>query len=139
MDNREKELVFEANRKSKGIAYLFWLFLGAFGAHRFYAGEMKSGAIQLVLTLTGVGLLVVLPWLLIDLFLIPGLINERNMELINTLNYGDPRGFDPERAEPLETREEAHAALDPKRQEMLEDLRATGYRKERRDLSNLYR
>ena len=84
-------------------------------------------------------MLVVLPWLLIDLFLIPGLINERNMELINTLNYGDPRGFDPEHAEPLETRDEPHAALDPKRQEMLEDLRATGYRKERRDLSNLYR
>lgn len=139
MDNREKELVFESQRKSKGIAYLLWLFLGAFGAHRFYAGEVKSGAIQLVLTLTGIGLLVVLPWLLIDLFLIPGLINERNMELINTLSYGDPRGFDSAREDRLPPREEPNAAMDPKRQEMLEDLRATGYRKERRDLSNLYR
>ncbi len=163
MDNYQKEIVFEANRKSKGIAYLLWLFLGWFGAHRFYAGETKTAIIQLVLTLTGVGVLINIPWLLADLFLIPGMVNDRNLELIHALNSDAPRGYTSELGDDrlrddhlrddrgLEDRIEEYPELrdepvhelspklDGKRARMLEDLRATGYRKKRRDFSNLYR
>jgi TM2 domain-containing membrane protein YozV len=30
----------EKRRKSKGMAYLLWFFLGAFGGHRFYVGDI---------------------------------------------------------------------------------------------------
>ena len=138
MDNNlQKDLVFEANRKSKKVAYLLWLFFGWLGVHRFYAGATKSAVIQLLLSLSVVGLAVTILWWLIDIFLIPDLINEKNLELINALNYGDPAG--PGEHEQLPPRDEPMTLADRKRQEMLEDLRATGYRKERRDDSYLYR
>lgn len=34
---------YEAKRKSTGVAYLLWLFLGLFGAHRLYASRGNSG------------------------------------------------------------------------------------------------
>lgn len=144
MDNHHKEIVFEANRKSKAIAYLLWLFLGWFGVHRFYGGYTKSGITQLLLTLSVVGLPIMLVWLLVDIFLIPGLINDRNMELINTLNYGDPQGLARHQREGLDVGSDAEPCaddpvLDERRQRMLEDLRATGHRKPRRDDFHLYR
>ena len=45
-------------------ALLFCFFLGAFGAHRFYAGKMVTGVIQLF-TVGGLGI-----WVLIDLTMI---------------------------------------------------------------------
>ncbi|MFL0357284.1 TM2 domain-containing protein [Erythrobacter sp. GH1-10] len=131
-EDMHKQMVFEANRKSVGIAYLLWLFLGAFGVHRFYAGSTKTGIAQLLLAISIVGWLVLIPWLLADLVLIPGLIRDRNMETISLLTHGDPAG-------PAPPQPKAQAKLDPKREAMLEDLRATGYRKERRDSSHLYR
>lgn len=136
-ENQFKEVVFEENRKSKGIAYLLWFFLGWFGVHRFYAGYTKSGVIQLLLSLSVIGLPIMAFWLLLDIFLIPGLINDKNMELINTLNYGDPQGA---RRQPvMPGREEPKPALDSKRQAMLDDLRQTGFSKPRRDDTHLYR
>ncbi len=130
-DSARKQMVFEANRKSVGVAYLLWIFLGALGAHRFYAGATRTAIAQLVLALSVVGWLVLIPWLLADLVLIPGLVRDRNMETIAALvDEGDEKPT-PAQRKPL-TREER------KRQAMLEDLRATGYRKDRRDAS-LYR
>ena len=34
---------YEARRKSTGVAYLWWFFLGLFGAHRLYAARDASG------------------------------------------------------------------------------------------------
>ena len=134
MDNYQKDLVFESNRKSKKIAYLLWLLVGWTGAHRFYAGETKTGAIQLVMALSVIGLPFLVFWLIADIFLIPGMINDKNMKLIRALNASDRPGPDHE----VEYREEPAApALDGKRARMLEDLRATGYRKPRRDSSKL--
>lgn len=133
-DNFRKQMLYEKNRKSIGLAYLLWIVLGAFGVHRFYAGANKSAVAQLILTLTGVGLLVVIPWLLIDLFLIPGLINERNMETIELLNGADEHAHrSAHEPQPVE------ADLDSRRQAMLDDLRKTGYRKERRETNPLFR
>ena len=135
-EDLQKRMLFEQNEKSKGTAYLLWLFLGWFGAHRFYAGKTKSAVLQMVLSLTGVGLLLVtLWWWLIDAFLVPDMINERNLKTIDMI-YGPEKKGGAVPGDPGEIPTE----LDAKRQAMLEDLRATGYKKERRDsFSELYR
>jgi TM2 domain-containing membrane protein YozV len=59
-------------RKSMLIAYLLWGFLGLFSMHRFYLEKPKSAILQLVLNFLIVGLI----WLLVDAFLIPGMIRQ---------------------------------------------------------------
>ena len=90
-----QQLMYDANRKSVGVAYLLLIFLGGFGAHRFYLGESGTGAAQLILlivgwltVIVGVGLLLLLVlgiWLFVDLFLIPGIAREKNMRLADRL------------------------------------------------------
>lgn len=76
--------------KSVGTAYLLWFFFGGLSGHRFYLGFPSSGAIQLVLTPLGYGLLIgkspmgfavlVCAWLWIlgDAFAIPSLARTAN-------------------------------------------------------------
>lgn len=132
-DNSRKQMIFESERKSVGVAYLLWCLIGGFGAHRFYAGKKGSGVAQLLLLLSVVGWLVLVPWLLIDLVLIPGMIRERNLETIEQLH--GPSHSAPSNEQPRRITTEA----DRKREEMLEELRSIGYRKERRDTSHLFR
>ena len=127
MDDSQKQMVFEANRKSVGIAYFLWLILGFFGVHRFYAGATKSGIAQLVLALTVVGWVVLIPWLLADLILIPGLVRDKNMETIELLTLGERR-VDPA----IQQRARPKTAADRKRDAMLEELRSIGHPRERR-------
>ncbi len=134
-ENLHKQMVFDAKRKSVGVAYLLWIVLAPFGAHRFYAGKKGSGIAQMALLFSLIGWIVLIPWLLVDLALIPGMINEKNMETIDELN-GRSR-YDPEIESEAGMRTEP--VLDPRREAMLEDLRTTGYKRERRDLSHLYR
>jgi TM2 domain-containing membrane protein YozV len=134
----QKQMAFESNRKSVGIAYLLWIFLGGFGVHRFYSGHTKSAVLQMVLCISIVGWLVLGPWLIIDLFLIPGLVRERNVETLRLMGYDtEDEAADPREARPLP--KPAMTEADRRREEMLEDLRQTGYRKERRDINPLYR
>lgn len=88
---------YDVNRKSTGVAYLLWFFLGGFGAHRFYLGRGGSGAAILIITLVSMLLTVVLVgfvtiwisavWVFIDLFLIPGWVYEHNSGLAARLNH----------------------------------------------------
>ncbi|TBW39274.1 TM2 domain-containing protein [Siculibacillus lacustris] len=88
-------MLFDANKKSVVVAYLFWFFLGGFGAHRFYSGRTGSGIAQLILVIVGIvlagvgiGLLLLLPlaiWVLVDAFLIPGWISNHNNLLAHSL------------------------------------------------------
>jgi TM2 domain-containing membrane protein YozV len=135
-EDLKKQMLFEQNEKSKGVAYLLWLFLGWLGVHRMYAGKTKSGIAQMLLSFTVVGfVLVTLWWWIIDAFLIPGMINERNLKTIDMI-YGPEKKGGAAPGEPGQIPTE----LDARRQAMLEDLRATGYKKERRDsFSELYR
>lgn len=88
--------------KSAAVAYLLWIFLGGFGAHRFYLGRTGSGIAMIALLVIGLatagaivgGLLIVAlgVWLLVDLFLIPGMIrNHTNAvrERLSTQLYAE--------------------------------------------------
>lgn len=63
--------------KSSGVSYLLWLlcFAGFFGIHRFYLGKWGTGLLWFfTLGLLGVGQV-------IDLFLIPGIVDRTNRRL----------------------------------------------------------
>lgn len=115
-----QHMLFEANRKSVAATYLLWFFVGMFGAHRFYAGSKKTGLIQLALLFSIIGWLVLIPWLFLDLFLIPGMVRDTNMELIEELTYDPARESEERLANP-------QTPADRRRAEMLEDLRQTGF------------
>lgn len=89
-------MAFESNKKSAGVAYLLWFFTGGIGGHRFYAGRTGSAVGQLILAilgwttlLLGIGLFflgVLGLWLLIDVFLLGGIISAYNADLMLRLN-----------------------------------------------------
>lgn len=89
MDTQQQILIEQRisnEKKPTGVAYLLWIFLGGFGAHRFYLGKVGSGVAQLILIMGGlllstilIGIPMVIAggiWLLIDLFLITGIISQ---------------------------------------------------------------
>ena len=85
-------MMYDANKKSTGAAYLLWFFLGSFGAHRFYLGCTGTAVAQLLLLLLGwipvfLGWVVLGIWLLIDLFLIPGIARDKNMALADRFAF----------------------------------------------------
>ena len=78
------------DKKSTGVAYLLWFFLGGFGAHRFYLGTTGSAVIQLILFIGGwltlivyIGAILLIAlgiWLIVDAFLIPGIVEQHTNE-----------------------------------------------------------
>jgi hypothetical protein len=52
----EGQILYDANKKSKLVAYLMWLFLGWVGAHRLYTRHIKSGLAMLATLFVGYGL-----------------------------------------------------------------------------------
>lgn len=66
---------FDKKQKSKGIAFVLWLFTGGIGGHRYYMGDIGY-ALGMTVTLGGLGL-----WTLIDAFLISGRIEQKNEEI----------------------------------------------------------
>lgn len=85
----QKMMMFEATKKSAGLAYALWFFLGMFGGHRFYAGRSGSAVVILLLTLVGLVFLpaLIIPaiWVLVDAFLIPEWIRSYNTALVSSL------------------------------------------------------
>jgi TM2 domain-containing membrane protein YozV len=79
-------MLFEANKKSLVVAYLLWFFLGVFGAHNFYLRRTGVAVAQLILTITIVGLAIVGIWVIVDAFLIPGWVSDRNNMLVRELS-----------------------------------------------------
>jgi len=81
-DLTERELLIlrqevENRRKSVAAVWLLWVFLGLFGAHRFYLGRVGTG-VAMLLTIGG-GFFI---WALVDAFLIPGMLraNQHKVE-----------------------------------------------------------
>lgn len=98
---------FDAHQKSQLVAYLLWLLLGLTGAHRFYLRMRPSGfgmlglacfaAIMfflsdlsgrmdeiLVMAVGALSLLVI--WVLVDVFRIPGFTRDYNDRLLHWLS-----------------------------------------------------
>jgi TM2 domain-containing membrane protein YozV len=53
--------------RNRLIAALLAFVVGPIGAHRFYVGRIGTGIVMLVLTCTVLGLLLTVPWALIDM------------------------------------------------------------------------
>ena len=49
----KKKYISDSSEKTKLIALLLWFFLGGFGAHQFYVGNVTKGVIYISLTLGG--------------------------------------------------------------------------------------
>jgi TM2 domain-containing membrane protein YozV len=91
-------IAFEAGKKSTGLAYVLWFFLGGFGGHRFYIGRTGSAVAILLINIfgwltiaigIGVAMLVGLGiWLIVDAFLIPGWVRRHNTMLMARLTGG---------------------------------------------------
>lgn len=62
---------------STAVAYLLWVFLGLVSAHRFYLGRAGTAILQILTYFILVGFL----WLLIDGFVIPGMIREKKDQI----------------------------------------------------------
>jgi TM2 domain-containing membrane protein YozV len=94
-DVSRQMMMYDAQKKSIVVALLLWFFLGWLGGHRFYAGKTISAIVQLVLSLigsaltfAGVGFIVlgiVGVWLIVDIFLLPGMIRAHNVRLASRL------------------------------------------------------
>lgn len=59
---------------STGVAYLMWFFLGIVSGHRWYLGRPATAILQILTFFILIGFV----WLLIDGFLIPGMIRTKN-------------------------------------------------------------
>lgn len=86
------QMIYDANKKSVGASYVLCLLLGGLGAHRFYLGHTGTAIVQLILGLLGFVLVFLtwIPlwiWLLIDLFLIPGMVRQKNMEIADKFAF----------------------------------------------------
>ncbi|EKE45162.1 TM2 domain-containing protein [Oceaniovalibus guishaninsula JLT2003] len=89
-------MAFQNDRKSTGVAYLLWFFLGGFGIHRFYLGKTTSAVMMLLLSLFSwltlafvIGFFTLAIWgiwMLVDLFLIPGMARAHNERLAASLS-----------------------------------------------------
>lgn len=90
-------MAFESQKKSTGLAFVFWFFTGGLGGHRFYLGRTGSAVAQLIMSVlgwlllmaAGFGLVLLIPlgiWLLVDAFLISGMVSEHNRSLMERLN-----------------------------------------------------
>jgi TM2 domain-containing membrane protein YozV len=60
-------------RKSAGAAYFLWFFLGCISAHRFYLGKPLTAVLQILSYFILVGFV----WWIVDIFLIPSIIEDR--------------------------------------------------------------
>lgn len=98
MSDVAKMMRYDASKKSVGVAYLLWFFLGGIGVHRFYVGHTGTGVAMLLLQLfgwltaaAGVGVLllgIVVLWWIIDAFLLPKMVERQNLRLALTIHTG---------------------------------------------------
>ena len=85
---------YKNKKKSKLVAYLFWLFLCFFGVHRFYLRRYFSGIIILLFTIISfivemnqgekvgnIVFMIPLIWSIFDLFFIPKMVRTVNVDI----------------------------------------------------------
>ena len=74
-NNLASQAQYDNEKKSEGVAYALWFFLGALGGHRFYTGDTGI-ALGMLFTLGGLGV-----WTLIDVFFIGKRVREYNKQV----------------------------------------------------------
>jgi TM2 domain-containing membrane protein YozV len=85
-DKHLKTLIqFEAEKKSIAAAFILAIYLGVFGGHDYYLGDVGRGVFKLILTISLVGLIFSLIWVLVDLIGMPGRVLEKNRQLAERL------------------------------------------------------
>ena len=57
-----------------GLAYLLWFFLWFVSGHRFYLGRPGTAILQILSYFVLIGFV----WILVDAFLIPAMVQEKN-------------------------------------------------------------
>lgn len=87
----ERMVVVVRSEKSVALAYIFLIFLGQLGIHRFYVGRIGTGIVQLILCIIGwstvwfyvgiVPLVILGIWLIVDLFITAGMVRAANAKL----------------------------------------------------------
>lgn len=71
----QAQSAYDDAKKSAGLAYALWFFLGCLGGHRFYMRSTGIG-VAMLLTLGGFGL-----WTLLDVFFISRRLQHVNREI----------------------------------------------------------
>ena len=67
------------------LAFVLWFFLGAVSGHRFYLGRTGTAILQIVLNCILIGFI----WVVVDLFLIPGMNHSRGGPATDQLDMVD--------------------------------------------------
>lgn len=81
LDTRELLLLdseVKIQSKNMVVAYILWYFLGVVGGHRFYMGKTGTAIVQLILSITVIGLIVTSIWWIVDAFLVHTWVKEHN-------------------------------------------------------------
>lgn len=109
---------YAARRRSMALAYVAWLFFGVFGAHRFYLKRYNSASAMLALSVgpyvaafivgfiagllgwgrgvddtavdavTSLCHMVLAGWMIVDIFLIPGMVESYNLAIAHAIKEG---------------------------------------------------
>ena len=107
---------YDALKRRLSFSYLAWFFFGVFGAHRFYLKRVQSASVMLALALgpyvaafvvgfifgllgqprtgddsvmsniTALCHMVLVGWLIVDIFLIPGMVESYNLAIARGLH-----------------------------------------------------
>jgi TM2 domain-containing membrane protein YozV len=82
----QEQILIEQRVTNEGpsvvVAYLFWFFLWFVSAHRFYLGRKTSAVLQILSYFVVIGFI----WVLIDIFLIPGMVRDRQQQIRDRLS-----------------------------------------------------
>jgi TM2 domain-containing membrane protein YozV len=80
MYRTEDQILIESRvaneKKSAGAAYFLWFFLGWISAHRFYLGKPVTAILQILSYFILIGFV----WWVVDIFLIPSIIEDKMNE-----------------------------------------------------------
>lgn len=84
LDTRELLLLeqeLKRHGKNMAVAYVLWYFLGLVGGHRFYMGKNGTAIVQLILTITIIGIPFTWIWWVVDAFLVHTWVRDQNREM----------------------------------------------------------
>lgn len=74
-------MYYDAAKRSQGVAMALWWLFGLFGAHRFYLGLKGTAILQILLLISVAGIPFLLVWLIVDLFRLFPMVEQRNKEI----------------------------------------------------------